>query len=345
MEEKDPISRPPARNRHRPAKVLPYLLCLCLGALAVFLYFHYVDSRDQQNPDGPAGTAKNGSVQINPATSTTSQVNSTTNSATLSGQQAKDRAQPGTTGQVLPDTAGGTVGNPGTSSDKTGQESATPQTAGGCEQTVAKINSFYAHLDKQEYMKPFGLNAPSQIYFPRLIQKLIDNPPVVTRETDDLLTVLKNTAHFFRIIGKTNIQILKGILDKEKDSFEEMMADFYALSFEPSCLQNAFDIKLQQSALYDYAGFFLNTMGGRLYLFRRDSVSRMAVNYYAILIIDQANAHNINSHGIEIKSAVDSLITEIENSGNQLKLKDRYLDKLYEIKEKYMSATDVKAQP
>ncbi len=38
-----------------------------------------------------------------------------------------------------------------------------------------------------------------------LLQKLLDNPPVVIGETDDLFTLFQNTAHFFRILGKENI--------------------------------------------------------------------------------------------------------------------------------------------
>jgi hypothetical protein len=61
----------------------------------------------------------------------------------------------------------------------------------------------------------------------------------------------------------------------------------------------------------------------------------MAINYYGILIIDKANRESNNRNGIQIIPAIDALIAEIENSGNQLRYKDRYLDKLYDLKEKY----------
>ena len=84
-----------------------------------------------------------------------------------------------------------------------------------------------------------------------------------------------------------------------------------------------------------YSGFFLNTMGGRLYLFRRDSMSRMVVNFYAILIIDQATREGKNKYGIPIREAINSLIDEIESSKIALQMRDYYLDSLYEMKEKY----------
>jgi hypothetical protein len=204
-----------------------------------------------------------------------------------------------------------------------------------CQQAADKINAFYAHLDSQPYIQAFHLGKKSRVYFSELIQKLLDNPPVITRETDDLFTVLKNTAHFYRVIGKNNITIIKTILDKEKPYIENTLADFYLLSEFPDCLQKSFPLHIPAYSIYDYAGFFLNTMGGRLYLFRRDSVSRMTVSYYGVLVIDNANKESNNRDGIQIKQAIDSLISEMETSGNQLRLKDKYLDKLYDLKEKY----------
>jgi hypothetical protein len=202
-------------------------------------------------------------------------------------------------------------------------------------QAVDTINSFYSHLDTQPYLQSFNLEKPSNVYFTELMQNLLDNPPIISRETDDLFTVLKNTAHFYRVIGKDNIVILKSIIDQEKPYVEEILANFYTLSEFPDFLQKNFALRVSTESLYNYAGFFLNTMGGRLYLFRRDSVSRMTVSYYGILLIDKANRESNNRNGIQIKEAIDALIAEIENSGNLLRLKERYLDKLYELKEKY----------
>ncbi len=215
----------------------------------------------------------------------------------------------------------------------TEKDGASPDTA--CETECAQIETFYSHLDKQEYFKAYKLPQPSKEYFANLILKLSQTPPVVNRETDDLFTILQNTAHFFRIIGKKNIQIIKGILNEEKDSIEEILAGFYTLSSDPECLKNRMGFTIPEKALYNYAGFFLNTMGGRLYLFRRDSFSRIPVSYYSILLIDRANREGTNKDGIDIRPAIASLISEIENTGNQLKLKETYLDELYLLKEKY----------
>lgn len=212
----------------------------------------------------------------------------------------------------------------------------TPEVHPTCEPETATIKEFYAHLDEQEYLKPYQLGKPSEEYFSILLQKVVDNPPIVTGETDDLFNILKNTAHFFRIFGKKNIFTLKAILDREKDSFEKVLSDFYQLTGEPGCLEQGFGLHIPKSSLYDYAGFFLNTMGGRLYLFRRDSVSRMAVSYYSILIVDEANSNGTNKHGVDLAPSIKSLIDELENNGSVLRMRDEYLDTLYILEQKYM---------
>lgn len=204
-----------------------------------------------------------------------------------------------------------------------------------CEPYLTNIENFFNTLDTKAYIKDFKLDEKSSLYFTKLIQRLVNNPPVVTGETDDLYTVLQNTAHFFRIIGKNNIFILKGILDRETATFEKTLSDFHYLTQYPDCLSKHFNLKIDDEALYLYSGFFLNTMGGRLYLFRRDSKSRMVVNFYAILIMDQATREGRNRYGIALNTSIDSLIDEIESSKIELKMREFYLDSLYDMKEKY----------
>ena len=200
---------------------------------------------------------------------------------------------------------------------------------------VEKINAFYHYLDQQEYIRTRHLATPSHIYLSGLIQKAVDNPPVVIRETDDLLTILKNSAHFFRILGKDNILLIRDILNQEKEKLEEVMANFYLLSDQPEILAKDFSLKIPETALYEYSCFFLNTMGGRLYLSRRDSRTRMLVNYYSILIIHEANNQEKNKYGLALQPAVDVLIADMETGGNQLLYKEAYLDTLYNLKERY----------
>lgn len=208
-------------------------------------------------------------------------------------------------------------------------------TTPGCFQATTQLDTFYSHLDQQPYMAAYKLPTSSRQHFTALIQKLLANPPQVTRESDDLYTILKNTAHFFRVSGKDNIQMMKGILDNEKGSIEQILANYFLLVSDQECQKSPYAKAIAHGAPYEYACFFLNTMGGRLYLFRRDSLSRMVVTYYAILLVDQANREDNNRHGIALGPTIDSLIAEMEAGGSALRRTESYLDKLYDLKERY----------
>ena len=203
-----------------------------------------------------------------------------------------------------------------------------------CELLGNKLYNFFIHIDSEEYMKHFALQEPAQTYFIRLAYNLLDNPPVVSRESDDLYTILKNMAHFFRIIGKDNILLIKAILDRERDKIEDVASELYQWMTIGSCQNDRLEFTAPLEKTYEYAGFFLNTMGGRSYLFRRDSRSRLLVNYYSVLIVASANEKGLNRHGINLSLLIPQLIQEIEST-SQLIYKENYLDQLYTLMEKY----------
>ena len=204
-----------------------------------------------------------------------------------------------------------------------------------CLSPEQSLDSFYEYLDSQEYMTTYNLKKNTQQHFTTLINKLLANPPQVTRESDNLYTILKNTAHFFRVSGSDNIFMLKGIINNENDKLEMILEAYFLLVTLPDCSSTKYANTINRDALYEYACFFLNTMGGRLYLFRRGSQSRLIVTYYAILLVALADQEQNNHHGLALKPSVNILISEMENSGSRLKHIDKYLDKLYELKEKY----------
>lgn len=311
----------PARSRAKTSSGFLYgvFVTIALMSTGGFLYWQYFAPQlaEQQKAAGQA------TVSPPPA----------------AGLDAESSPQPG----QLPAEARQPV--PTAAENSSAQKTAAEAESGGADipspaaadpqQLVSELNAFYTHLDQQAYMRDFGLKEPSKVHFSRLLQKLVDNPPVVVRETDDLLTLLKNTAHFYRILDQENITILKGILDRDRKSFEQILKTFYTLTYHPEYLQKEYSLTLPLDALRDYAAFFLNTIGGRLYLFRRDSLSRMTVSYYSILVLDRANQEGNNPQGIDLRPAIDSLVEEIENTGNGLKFRDEYLDRLYDLKEKY----------
>ncbi len=287
-------------SKRSPSLLVPLVVLILVAAGSFWFFFHR--STSQLPPQPPAVTE---GVQTNPS------------SAPLADEM------------LVP----GTPGNP--------QDQVVPTpvpalpTKDDLPQAVDRIKAFYQHLDQQQYIQTRHLDAPSHIYMTKLIQKLLDAPPVVTRETDDLLTILKNSTHLFRILGKDNILLSKEILNREKNKTEELMANYFLLTEHPEAFDKELSFTIPEDALYQYACFFLNTMGGKLYLSRRDSLTRMLVSYYAIMIVHQANTQGKNAYGLPLQPALDLLTSEIEEGGNSLHYKEAYLDALYDLKEKY----------
>jgi hypothetical protein len=210
-------------------------------------------------------------------------------------------------------------------------------TAGTCEELDQKIQEFFNYLDRQPYISSYNLENGTRTHLTKLINKLLDNPPIVARETDNLFTILTNTAHFYRVLGKDNVLMIRKIIIREADILEVTFALFNQWSrIGSQCQDVQTEIRLPLPKLYEYAGFFLNTLGGQSYLFRRTPHLRLLIKYYCVMVIDRANAEVINRYGIDITPHLESLINEME-IGETMVYKEQYLRKLRELRDKYQT--------
>jgi len=212
-----------------------------------------------------------------------------------------------------------------------------------CRQITEQLLAYYDQLDQQNYVADYQFSRGSRRHFNEIIHKLLANPPIVAGETDDLFSILKNMAHFYRVLGSRDIQLIKDILAEEGDRIEPTLALYYRwYQLGPQCrrqagknLAPAPDLPL--AGLYGYAGYFLNTVGGQSYLFRRDPRVRMLVRYYAILIVDQANTEKNNRYGIDLRYPIKSLIEEMAST-RLLTGQEAYLQRLEKLQAKYLAS-------
>jgi hypothetical protein len=212
-----------------------------------------------------------------------------------------------------------------------------PEPPNECLQTADKILLFFEHLGRQDYIRGYTLNGSPLDHMNGIINKLMANPPVVVRETDDLFAILNNMAHFFRVLGPKDILFIKDVLIHERELVEPTMALLYKWSeIEPDCSDKDLNIKLPLAGLYEYAGYFINTLGGQSYLFRRALYLRLLIRYYSILVIDRTNSVNTNRYGIDIRYTLDALISEIQSNGD-LENRQKYLENLLELQESYQA--------
>jgi hypothetical protein len=203
------------------------------------------------------------------------------------------------------------------------------------EKIERQIAAFFSYLNKQEYVTAYKLEGGTYLEFQQAVQKLSSNSPIVTGEAASLYRLLRNLAHFYRVLGKKRVHLIKGILKNESEIIESAMKTFYLWFTLGNGSREKIKGRPSIEVLYEYSGYFLNTLAGRSYLLRRDSKVRILTTYYCVLILDRANDEKLNSHGINVRPHIKSLFNDISNQIGLIHQK-QYLSKLEDLKEKYL---------
>jgi hypothetical protein len=199
-----------------------------------------------------------------------------------------------------------------------------------CKQITVQVVSFFQYLDSKSYLIWPGNNLRAEELFEQIAKKLSAKPPVNVGEMENIYSLVRNVTHFYRVLGKDRIDLIKEILKSESEVLEPAMAVLFA--WVSACHSGSEQINL--NTLYQYAHFFLNTLGGRSYLLRRDNKLRVLVDYYCLLIIDMANDAKLNAYGLDIRPHLDYVFYDINNQKG-LMYRQRYLSRLRALQNKY----------
>jgi hypothetical protein len=201
------------------------------------------------------------------------------------------------------------------------------------EELEQQIQAFFIYLDEQDYVQAYGLKGGTYQQFQQVLKKLATNPPAITGETASLYNLYRNMAHFFRVLGKKRVHLIRDILQNEAEILESVMQTFYMwLTYQTG--NKAISGRPSLDAMYAYSGFFLHTLAGRSYLLRRDSKIRLLTTYYSVLILDKANDENLNSNGIDIRPHIEFTTNDIHSQMGLIHQK-QYLLELEKLIEKY----------
>ena len=204
----------------------------------------------------------------------------------------------------------------------------------GCDVLEKRMVAFFDYIDKQSYMAPYELQQSTYDLFKQAVTELSEKLPLVAGEMKDPMTLMRNVAHFYRVLGEKRIGMFITVLQNESEILETAMANFFAWfdvcdrceQTQPPCPS--------LEVMYQHAGFFLNTLAGRSYLLRRTSPIRILTTYYSVLILDKANDQLINPHGIDIRPYIHNLLYDMENQKHFADQK-RYVERLQTLKAKY----------
>jgi hypothetical protein len=203
-----------------------------------------------------------------------------------------------------------------------------------CKTLQRDILDFFKYLDEKKYIRNIQANMDTYARFKTLLTKMSVDPPIPAGEGIDNLLMTKNIYHFFRIFNKEDIRLIREVVRNEADTLELNMDLFYKwLSAENRC-PDFTGVRPPLSVQYRYAGFFLNTIGGRAYLFRRPAALRLLVSYYALRIFHEADQQGLNSYGLDIYPLIDPVMEGIRNYPS-LHFQGEYLSQLRQIRNYY----------
>lgn len=218
----------------------------------------------------------------------------------------------------------------------TPEAGAPDKAADSCDAIEKRITNFFSYI---KTIAP-DAGADESQNFPagtiRILDKLSSRLPMITDETRDVINLKHNEAHFFRVLGKESIRSILMILNVESDVLEPVLADFYQYYLEKDCcITDAGESCVTLDTLYTYAGFFLETLAGKSYLFRRTARMHCLAEYYAVRILDAAVDAGINPYGIDIRPHIVRSLDRIQ-SQNQLVFQDTYESVLLGLMTKYI---------
>ncbi len=201
------------------------------------------------------------------------------------------------------------------------------------EDVERRIASFFVHLDEQEYVKKYIKGGIYNVY-EEAIEKLSEKKPLLVNETESLYTMFSNIAHFYRVLGAEKISLFKEILENEDGTIESVIRDFYIWYTFDGNKRKGIKGHPSPEMLYEYAGFFINTIGGRNYLMRRDSKIRILTSYYSVLILDRANDMKQNPNGIDIRPYLRLVISDLSGKSGLI-FHSEYMRSLRILANKY----------
>jgi hypothetical protein len=219
-------------------------------------------------------------------------------------------------------------------SDLPARETASDQ-RGYCALIEKQASDFFHSLDTRAYFRRFNLEKAAHPYFAQIIKRLAARPPQPAGEGIEPTTLLANIFFFSRALDRKDLHVIKAVIENETDTMEFDLETFYRWLMLGKECPNPGDVRPPFDVTYRYAGFFLNTTGGRSYLFRRPLRLRLLASYYCVLIIYQADRLGKNISGLDVVPYLQPLKDEMAHHP-ELEFQDQYISTLNRIRDYYL---------
>jgi len=204
-----------------------------------------------------------------------------------------------------------------------------------CRRIDKDVEDFFAYLSTKSYIRHIQEGVDPFEHFLSIVARLSAKLPIPAGESADSTVLNSNVYHLFRVLDRKDIRLIREIMINESETLEINMDMFYRwLTLGDQC-SDPEGLRPSREALYHYAGFFLNTIGGRSYLFRRPFRVRLLGNYYSLLIIHESDKEGRNLYGIDPFPHISPLVKEM-TVYSDFRFQETYLEKLGEIEKYYL---------
>lgn len=182
-----------------------------------------------------------------------------------------------------------------------------------CKELEESLRAFCRYLDAGETFRSQKIYTDSWALLNDIFETLDQQTPEMSGEAYRPSMVLENSYYFFRLLGKEKIDIAREVLRYEADLAEPLMGILYHWLVTGRGCNKLPPSPATLRIMYQYAGFFLNTLGGHSYLYRRDSKIRLLTNYYSILVVHEANLQGLNEVGLDLRFFLPLIFDEIQS--------------------------------
>ena len=204
-----------------------------------------------------------------------------------------------------------------------------------CKRIEKDVRDFFAYLNTRSYIRHIEEGNDTFDHFKKIVARMASKPPIPAGESADSTVLNSNIYHLFRVLDKRDIRLIREVIANESETLEMNVELFYRwLTLGDRC-PDPESVRPPQEAVYYYAGFFLNTIGGRSYLFRRPMRLRLLGTYYSLLIVHEADKEGRNLYGIDPYPHITPLAKEIQLYPG-FRFQQTYLEKLEELEKYYL---------
>ena len=204
-----------------------------------------------------------------------------------------------------------------------------------CDLIDEYVADFFAYLNTKKYIERLDLKVNTYAYFKKIIRTLAARPPAPAGEGFTPTVMVKNIFFFSRALDRKSLRLFKEVVVNERDTLEINLEMFYRWVMLGKLCPNPEQVRLPFDVMYRYAGFFLNTTGGRAYLFRRSTTLRLLLTYYSALVVYQADRLGKNTYGINISPYIQPLRNEIRHYPD-FEFQNQYISTLTRIEDYYL---------